>query len=173
VSGRKGRCGGKSRRQAKNRGISVHPGNFGVLSDAEASVDRQMAAGRYDLKLGIWVMNSMGPLPVVRSLEVVVVGDVADCDLGEAAVLDLLDLVLGDLLLVVLQAKRAEAEEGDLEQAYEPQCLPQSARLDGGVVEAPHFLAIVPLIEKLEVVEVLHNCAGGGKAGQASKYGRT
>jgi hypothetical protein len=129
----------------------------------------------------------MGPLPVVRSLEVVV-GDVADCDLGEAAVLDLLDLVLGDLLLVVLQAELAEAEvasavdgalgeleeEGDLEQAYEPQRLPQRARLDGGVVEAPHFLAIVPLIEKLEVVEVLlHNCAGGGKAGQASKYGRT
>ena len=97
--------------------------------------------------------------------------------MARAAILDLLDLVLGELVGIVLEAERVEAnvasavdravgeleEEGDLKQANEPEHLPEGTRLDGRVVEAPHLLALVPLVIEGEVVEVLDDGASGGE----------
>jgi len=47
-------------------------------------------------------------------------------------------------------------EEGDLEEADEPEYLPESAGLDGRLVKPPHLLALVPLVDEREVVQVLH-----------------
>ena len=47
-------------------------------------------------------------------------------------------------------------EEGDLEEADEPEHLPERAGLDGRLMEPPHLLALVPLVDEREVVQVLH-----------------
>eukprot|EP00290_Baffinella_frigidus_P027375 CAMPEP_0180230180 /NCGR_PEP_ID=MMETSP0987-20121128/26010_1 /TAXON_ID=697907 /ORGANISM="non described non described, Strain CCMP2293" /LENGTH=158 /DNA_ID=CAMNT_0022195125 /DNA_START=286 /DNA_END=758 /DNA_ORIENTATION=+ len=112
----------------------------------------------------------------------VVVGHARDGDHGEAAVLDLLELVGVELVLVLGEAERVEAEvagavngsvreleeEGDLEEADEEENLPHRARLDRRLVEAPHLLALVPLVHEWEGVEVLHDRAGGGEHADAA-----
>ena len=56
----------------------------------------------------------------------------------------------------------------DLKQADEPEHLPEGAGLDGGLVEAPHLLALVPLAHEGEGVQVLHDGAGGGEHAHAA-----
>eukprot|EP00961_Rhodomonas_salina_P255560 3453846-Rhodomonas_salina.1 len=111
----------------------------------------------------------------------VVVGHAGDGDHGKAAVLDLTELVDREIL-AVLEAERVKAdvasavdravaeleEEGDLKQADEEEHLPHRARLDGGLVKAPHLLALVPLVHEREGVDILHDGAKRGKHADAA-----
>merc|ERR1719199_585100 len=112
----------------------------------------------------------------------VVVGHARDGDHGKAAVLYLSELAAAKFTLFLLEAEGVEAEvtsavdsavgeleqEGDLEEADEKEDLPESTRLDGSLMEAPHLLALVPLGHEGEGVEVLDNGASSGKHAHAA-----
>jgi hypothetical protein len=46
--------------------------------------------------------------------------------------------------------------------------LPESARLDGGVVEAPNLLTVIPLVEEREMIHILDDRAKSGKHADAT-----
>jgi hypothetical protein len=143
--------------------------------NAQASVNGSRGAGLEVGDLGDELNRALAG-------EEVMVGHATDSNHSEAAILDLFELVLGELLSIVLKAERVEAnvtstvdgavsklqEERDLKQADEPEDLPEGSRLDGSIVEAPHLLAVVPLVEEREVIHVLNNRSKGGKHADAA-----
>jgi hypothetical protein len=142
---------------------------------AQASVD---GSGRARLEVG----DAGDELDGALASEEIVVGHARDGDHREAAVLDLGQLAAGICLGVLLEAEGVESnvtgavngavgeleKEGDLKEADEPEHLPEGAGLDGGLVEAPHLLALIPLAHEGEGVKVLHDGAGGGEHADAA-----
>eukprot|EP00960_Hanusia_phi_P070638 767354-Hanusia_phi.AAC.2 len=163
--------------QVGNKGtiLDIHSLSKHQGSDAEASLNGSCSAGLEVGDLGDELDGSLAG-------EEVVMGHAGDGDHGETAVLDLSNLAASKGVGVVLEAKGIEAdvasavdgsvpeleEEGELEEADEEENLPEGARLDGGVVEPPHLLALVPLVHEGKVVEVLDDGAGGGEHADTS-----
>lgn len=97
-------------------------------------------------------------------------GHAADGNHGKAAILNLSHSTPVALEAEGVEAKVAGAvdgsvreaeEEGDLEQADKPQDLPHCARLDGSLMQAPHLLALVPLVHEWKGVQVLDDLSRG------------